>query len=70
MKFWDITGQVFWFGILTTPLFSFLIIRKIKSTTIAKIALFILITLVLSVIFYLLAFSIIFRNGLGPDSVY
>ena len=63
----DIIGQVFWFGILTTPVISFFIVRKSKTLSIgAKILLGILIAVSLAVVFYAIAMTIILRNGLGP----
>jgi hypothetical protein len=70
MDFGDFIGEFFLFGVFATPLISFLIVRKTDVSNIAKLVLGILITLLLGMIFLLLGFSIILRNGLGPDNVY
>ena len=63
----DIIGQIFWFGILFTPIISFFIVRKSKTFSISmKILSGILITLILVVFFYVVAMAILLRNGLGP----
>ncbi|TAL44141.1 MAG: hypothetical protein EPN92_09205 [Chitinophagaceae bacterium] len=63
----DIIGQIFWFGLLATPVISFFIVRKLKTLSISeKILSGISITLVLAVVFYLVAMSIVLRDGLGP----
>ena len=63
----DIIGQFFWFGILATPIISFFIVRKLNSISIGgKILIGILITLFLAAIFYIIAMTILLRNGLGP----
>jgi hypothetical protein len=62
----DIIGQIFWFGILATPLISFLIVRRVDSLAIGrKILLGIGITLILAVVFYFIALGIVTRDGLG-----
>jgi hypothetical protein len=66
MNFLDIIGGVFWFGILTTPALSFLLVRKMQLSLPLKIVLGILTAFLLAVIFYLIALSILFRNGMGP----
>ena len=62
----DIIGQIFWFGIVATPLISFLVVRKFNMRIGAKILSGILITLALATFFYLIAMVIILRDGLGP----
>jgi len=63
----DTIGQIFWFGILATPIISFLIVRNWKSVSVAGRILFGLsITLFLAAIFYGIAMGIILRDGLGP----
>jgi len=63
----DIIGQIFWFGILTSPIISFFIIRKSGTLSIgAKILSGILITLILAVVFYAISMAILLRDGLGP----
>ena len=62
----DIIGQIFWFGIVTTPLISFLLIRKFNIPIGTKILSGILITLALATFFYLIAMVIVLRDGLGP----
>ena len=63
----DIIGQIFWFGILATPLIAFLIVRKSNSLSIGvRILLGIFFTLVLAAVFYSIAMAIILRDGLGP----
>jgi hypothetical protein len=66
MNFLDIVGGIFWFGILTTPALSFLIVRKTQLSLPFKIVLGILTTFLLAVLFYFISLSIIFRNGMGP----
>jgi hypothetical protein len=66
MNFLDIVGGIFWFGILTTPALSFLIVRKTQLSLPFKIVLGILTTSLLAVLFYFISLSIIFRNGMGP----
>jgi len=63
----DIIGEIFWYGILTTPLIAYFIIKKsgIMSTT-AKILTGILIILILATIFFVISMGICFRDGLGP----
>lgn len=70
MRFLDVVGEIFWFGIPATPLLAFLNVRKTKLNLVSKILVGLSITLVLTAIFYLVAIGIFFRNGLGPDSVY
>ena len=62
----DVIGQIFWFGILATPVIAFLLVRKLQGGIISKIALGIAITFVLVFIFYSISMAILFRNGLGP----
>jgi len=63
----DLIGGIFWFGILATPLISFLIVRKFKSITkTEKFIAGIIITVFLAVVFYHIAISIIFKDGMGP----
>jgi ribose/xylose/arabinose/galactoside ABC-type transport system permease subunit len=52
MNFLDIIGQFFWFGILATPVLSFLIVRKAQLSVISKIMLGTLTTLLLAAIFF------------------
>jgi hypothetical protein len=61
----DIIGQIFWFGMLATPLISLLIVRRLSLTTGSKILLGIAITLILAVVFYCIALGIVTRDGLG-----
>jgi hypothetical protein len=64
----DIIGQIFWFGILATPLISFLILRRSRLTpTSVKILIGILLTIAMSTVFYIIAMSILLRDGLGPS---
>jgi len=63
----DIAGQIFWYGILTTPVISFFIVRKLKNLSLGqKILSGALITIVLAMVFYVVAMAIVLRNGLGP----
>ena len=62
----DVLGQIFWFGILITPLIGFLIVRKLNISIGSKFLLGILITVSLGAIFYVIAMAIVLRNGLGP----
>lgn len=66
MSILDIIGQIFWFGILATPLIAFFCVRKLEVGFGIKILVGVLITAVLAVLFYVIALGIIFRNGLGP----
>lgn len=62
----DSIGQIFWFGILFTPIISFFIVRKSKAFSVSmKILSGILITLILAVFFYFVAIAILLRNGLA-----
>jgi hypothetical protein len=63
----DIIGQIFWFGILATPVIAFFIVRKLNSLNIGgKVLSGVLITLFLAAIFYTVSMAILLRNGLGP----
>lgn len=66
MDYLDIIGQIFWFGIAFTPVLSFIIVRKMEITLIAKIFLGILLTIILGFLFFSIALIILLRNGLGP----
>jgi predicted permease len=70
MSIADIVGQIFWIGTLATPVFSFLILRKADLSRTSKILFGVVITIFLAIIFMVIALSLIFRNGLGPDSTY
>ncbi len=63
----DVIGQVFFFGILATPIISFLIVRRVEEVSvIGKLILGILITFCLGAIFFGIAMGILLRDGLGP----
>ena len=62
----DIIGQIFWFGILATPIISFLIVRKYSATTGQKILTGICITVILAVIFFGIAWAILFEDWIRP----
>jgi hypothetical protein len=62
----DILGQVFWFGILATPIISFLLVRNTPIDLGWKILLGVFATLAFAGMFYCIAIGILFRNGLGP----
>jgi hypothetical protein len=63
----DIIGQIFWFGILATPIISFFIVRKIGSlNTTGKVLSVVVITIFLAALFYGIAMAILLRDGLGP----
>jgi hypothetical protein len=63
----DIIGQCFWFGILITPFLSYLTVRKSTSLGLGgKLIVGMAITFVLAFIFFVVAWAILFRNGLGP----
>ena len=63
----DVIGQILWFGILATPLIGFLIARREKDLSIAgKIILAVAVTVLLSMVFYMVAMGIFMRDGLGP----
>lgn len=63
----DLIGQVLWFGILATPLPSFLLVRKMKlQRTAVRVLVFIGLTLGLALLLFSLSWAILLRNGLGP----
>jgi hypothetical protein len=62
----DVIGQIFWFGILATPLIAFFIVRKAPLSLRGKIIIGIIITGLFAVLFYVLAMTIFLRDGLGP----
>ncbi len=62
----DIIGQILWWGILATPVLAFLILRKAEMRCIAKILLGLVITIILSVVFFFISIGILFRDGMGP----
>lgn len=63
----DIIGQIFWYGILATPIITFLIVQKMKKLSlIQKIISGVLITAALALVFYAVAMAIVLRDGLGP----
>lgn len=62
----DFIGQVFWWGILATPVLAFLALRKIDMNGIAKFLPGLIITVILSLTFYFISVGIIFRDGMGP----
>jgi hypothetical protein len=63
----DIIGQIFWFGMLATPIIAFLCVRKWESGLNSKIIGGIAITFVLASIFFFISMIISFRDGLGPS---
>ena len=62
----DVIGQIFWFGILATPLIAFFIVRKTRLSLREKIVIGILIAGLLAVFFYFMAMAIFLSGGLGP----
>ena len=63
----DIIGQILWFGILATPLIGIIIAKREKELSIAgKIILAVAVTLLLSMVFVMVAMGIFMRDGLGP----
>jgi len=59
----DIIGQIFWFGILITPVFSFLIVRKSSSLSIGgKFIAGGLITILLAIVFFVIALVCLMNN--------
>ena len=66
MNVLDVIGQIFWFGILATPLLSFFIIRKMDMGLIGKILLGTGITIVFAFVMAIISTAIVVRNGLGP----
>ena len=63
----DSIGQIFWYGILATPLISFLIVRKCSSLNRSvKVIKVIAIAFLLACVFLIISWSILMRNGLGP----
>jgi phosphotransferase system glucose/maltose/N-acetylglucosamine-specific IIC component len=64
----DLIGEIFWYLLFITPLITFPIVFKLsKGNNIYKIIIGILLALVLSVVFYFISLSILFRSGLGPS---
>jgi len=70
MNFLDIVGQIFFFGMFFAPPLSFLLVHRVQANLISKIILGFFMTLLLAVMFFVIALNIAFRNGLGPDSAY
>lgn len=67
MEVADVIGEIFWFGILATPLIGFVIARREKELSItAKVILAVAVTVLLSMVFYMVAMGIFMRDGLGP----
>ena len=63
----DVIGEILWFGILATPLIGFIIAKREKELSIAgKIILAVAVTVLLSMVFYVVAMGIFMRYGLGP----
>ncbi len=62
----DIIGQILWWGILTTPVLAFLVLRKAEMDRIGKFLAGLFITIILSLTFYFISIGILFRNGMGP----
>lgn len=70
MNFLDSVGQIFFFGIFFTPIISFLLVRKTKTSLISKMVLGLFMTLFLAGIFFVIALNIAFSKGLAPESKY
>ena len=63
----DVVGQIFWYGMLATPLIAYFIVRKLNNMSPgAKIFAGILITFILAAIFFFISMEILLRDGLGP----
>mgnify|MGYP006899130579 CR=1 FL=1 len=63
----DLIGEIFFYGIFGTPLLGWLLIRhKTHMPVWEKIVVILCIAFVLSAIFFLIAMTILIRNGLGP----
>jgi hypothetical protein len=63
----DLLGQILWYSIFITPIITIPIIWRIsKLNKVLRLLLGILIAGILSLIFYVISLSIIFRDGMGP----
>lgn len=65
MNFFDLIGQIFWYGILATPLIAFFSVRKLKTNIGIKILCGVIVVAALATLFYFIAIEIILRNGMG-----
>ncbi|SDQ07330.1 hypothetical protein SAMN05216294_0179 [Flagellimonas zhangzhouensis] len=66
----DTLGQIVWFAIPFTPLFTIPIICKLSnSRKIYRILWGLGLELIMSLILYLLSISIVFRNGMGASLI-
>jgi hypothetical protein len=63
----DTIGQILWFGIFAAPLILLPLVWQYKTETKKfRIMLWLLLSFSVSVIFYFISISILFRDGLGP----
>lgn len=63
----DIIGGLFWFGILGTPLLAYWMAGRDKHMHwVWRVVLTLVVTVILAIVFYHIALSIIFRDGMGP----
>ena len=66
MEWLDVFGEILWYGIFITPVISFLVIKKMRMSIIAKVLLGLVIVLILATMFFVISMEIVLRDGLGP----
>lgn len=67
----DVLGQFLWFLMFGTPLITIPLTWKLSNQKkVVRILIGLVLALILSFLLYFISLAIIFRNGMGPDSVY
>lgn len=63
----DTIGKLLWYAVFLTPLIAFpLVWRNKNPKVVTRIVMGIVLSCVLSVIFYGICIMVVFRNGMGP----
>jgi len=67
----DTLGQILWFLMFATPLITVPLVWKFSGQNkVLRVVIGLVLALALSFLLFQISLSIIFRNGMGPDSVY
>lgn len=63
----DFIGEVFWYGIFIVPILIFPLIWKVcRVNNIYKIIIWLLSSVIIAIVAFLISMSICFRDGMGP----
>lgn len=66
-EFKDAVGQILWFAMLVTPLFTIPLVWKFfRVSKVYRIMIGLVLAAFLSFFLYQISLAIIFRNGIGP----